>query len=63
LQYFGESVELCADFIEYVLAMCKALNAPLFPAALNLLNTALKYYADQLTWRTATKAEEIKTQA
>lgn len=49
-----------ADFCDYVLAMCKATNAPLFPAALNLLNTARKYYADQLARHTATKTEKEK---
>lgn len=53
-----------ADFCDYLLAMAKATNAPLFPAALNLLNTARKYYADQLARHTATKkTEETKPQA
>ena len=48
------------DFTAYVLAMAKATNNPLFTAALNLLNTARKYYADQLARRTASKTEEAK---
>lgn len=48
------------DFTAYVLAMAKATNSPLFLTALNLLNTARKYYADQLARRTAPKKEEMK---
>lgn len=48
------------DFTDYVLAMAKAIDNPLFPAALNLLNTARKYYADQLARHIATKTEEAK---
>lgn len=48
------------DFTNYVLAMAKAIDNPLFPTALNLLNTARKYYADQLARRTAPKKEEAK---
>lgn len=59
-----EMLNQYADFCNYILAMCKATNAPLFPAALNLLNTARKYYADQLARHTATKkAEETKPQS
>lgn len=50
------------DFCEYVLAMAKALNTPLFLTALNLLNTARKYYADQLARRTAPKVEKADPQ-
>ena len=46
------------DFCDYVLAMAKALNTPLFVTALNLLNTARKYYADLLARRTAPKTEQ-----
>lgn len=46
------------DFCDYVLAMAKALNTPLFVAALNLLNAARKYYADLLARRTAPKTEK-----
>ena len=49
-----------SDFTDYVLAMAKATENPLFPAALNLINTARKYYADQLARRTATKPDEDK---
>ena len=40
--------------------LAKATHAPLFPAALNLLNTARKYYADILARRMALNAEEEK---
>lgn len=58
-----EMLNLYANFCDYVLAMAKASDNPLFPAALNLLNTARKYYADQLARRTATKTEKAKPQA
>ena len=45
------------DFCDYVLAMAKALNTPLFVTALNLLNAARKYYTDLLARRTAQKTE------
>lgn len=45
------------DFCDYVLAMAKALNTPLFVTALNLLNTARKYYSDLLARRAALKTE------
>lgn len=48
------------DFAYYVLAMAKATDNPLFPAALNLLNTARKYYADLLARRAALNAEPEK---
>lgn len=48
------------DFCDYVLAMTKALNTPLFVTALNLLNTARKYYADLLARRAAPKTEKPK---
>ena len=51
-----------SDFCDYVLAMAKALDTPLFINTLNLLNTARKYYADQLARRTATKAEKTNPQ-
>lgn len=56
----AELMDIYNDFAEYVLAMAKATDNPLFPAALNLLNTARKYYADQLARHTAPKAGEIK---
>lgn len=40
-----------ADFANYVLAMAKALNSPLFLTALNLMNAARKYYSDMLARR------------
>ena len=46
------------DFYNYVLAMAKATDNPLFANALNLLNTARKYYADLLARRTAPKTEK-----
>jgi hypothetical protein len=36
------------DFTGYVLAMAKATESQLFVTALNLLNVARKYYADQM---------------
>ena len=42
-----------SDFCNYVLAMAKALDTPLFVTTLDLLNTARKYYADLLARRTA----------
>jgi hypothetical protein len=42
-----------SEFCDYVLAMAKALNTPLFVTTLNLLNTARKYYADVLARRIA----------
>ncbi len=51
-----------SDFCDYVLAMAKALNTPLFTNALSLLNTARKYYADQLARRNAPKAEKADPQ-
>ena len=52
----GRYVEFC----NYVLAMAKALKTPLFTTTLNLLNTARKYYADQLARRIAPKADAAK---
>jgi len=49
-----------SDFCDYVLAMAKAHDTPLFINTLNLLNTARKYYADQLARHTATKEEKVK---
>ena len=42
-----------SEFCDYVLAMAKALDTPLFVTTLNLLNIARKYYADLLARRTA----------
>jgi hypothetical protein len=47
-------------FCDYVLAMAKALNTPLFTTTLNLLNTSRKYYADQLARRLAPKTDDAK---
>ena len=55
-----ELSEIYNDFADYVLAMAKATDNPLFPAALNLLNTARKYYADQLARHIALNAEQAK---
>jgi hypothetical protein len=55
-----ETFKKYSDFCDYVLAMAKALNTPLFITSLNLLNTARKYYSDQLARRTAPKAEKVK---
>ena len=44
------------DFTDYVLAMSKIADLPLYASALNLLNTARKYYADQLARHLSTVA-------
>jgi len=50
-----------SDFANYVLAMAKAdTNNQLFGTALNLLNTARKYYNDMVSKRTAPKAAKEK---
>lgn len=49
-----------SDFTKYVLAMAKATDNPLFANALNLLNTARKYYDDMVARRTAPKQEKAK---
>lgn len=49
----AEMVTKYGEFTTYVLSMTKALETPLFVQALNLLNTARKYYADLLARRTA----------
>ena len=46
------------DFCGYVLAMSKANDNPLFLTALNLLNTARKYYADMIAKRSSKKEEK-----
>ena len=51
------------EFCDYVLVMAKVLNTPLFTTTLNLLNTARKYYADQLARRIAPKADTTKPAA
>jgi len=52
-----------SDFAKYVLAMAKATDNPLFANALNLLNTARKYYDDMVAKRTAPKTEKAKPEA
>jgi hypothetical protein len=50
-----------SDFAKYVLAMAKAdTDNQLFAKALNLLNTARKYYNDMISKRIAPKAEKEK---
>ncbi len=48
---------LYTDFVEYVFAMAKATESQLFTTALNLLNAARKYYADQMLSKPAPKPE------
>jgi hypothetical protein len=55
-----ELLKQYTDFTAYVLAMAKALDTPLFNAALTLLNTARKYYADMLARRSSLKAAKEK---
>lgn len=52
-----EMLKKYSEFCNYVLAMDKALNTPLFSTSLNLLNTARKYYSDMLA-RRAVKNDE-----
>lgn len=52
-----------SDFANYVLSMAKATDNPLFANALNLLNTARKYYNDMVAKRTAPKTEKAKPEA
>ncbi len=52
-----------SDFANYVLAMAKATDNPLFANALNLLNTARKYYNDMVAKRTTPKADKAKPEA
>ena len=56
----AESTDLYNDFADYVLTMAKVSDNALFTSALNLLNTARKYYADQLARHLAPKAEGEK---
>lgn len=57
----AEMLTKYGDFTTYVLAMGKALEAPLFIQTLNLLNTARKYYSDLLARRTTPKTEKKET--
>jgi len=54
----AETITKYGEFTTYVLAMAKALEAPLFIQTLNLLNTARKYYADLLARRVTPKKEK-----
>lgn len=54
----AELMKKYADMANYVLAMAKALNSPLFLTALNLLNASRKYYSDMLARRTNGKDEK-----
>lgn len=56
----AETITKYGEFTTYVLAMAKALEAPLFVQALNLLNTARKYYADILARRTAVNDKKVE---
>jgi len=47
-----------ADLSNYILAMAKALNSPLFINSLNLLNASRKYYSDMLARRLSEKDEK-----
>lgn len=49
-----------AEFTNYVLAMAKALETPLFIQALNLINASRKYYSDLLARRTKDKDDNDK---
>jgi hypothetical protein len=49
-----------SDFANYVLIMAKRINTPLYNTTLNLLNTARKYYADQLARHAATVTKKDK---
>jgi hypothetical protein len=55
-----DTLKKYGEFTTYVLAMAKALEAPLFVQSLNLLNTARKYYADLLARRSNGKKDETK---
>lgn len=55
-----DALKKYSDFTTYVLAMAKALETPLFVQALNLLNTARKYYADLLARRTGNNDDKEK---
>jgi hypothetical protein len=48
------------EMCDYVLAMAKALDTPLFEATLNLINTGRKYYADMVARRATKKTEPEK---
>lgn len=52
--------EIYGEFCFYVTAMANALDTPLFNISLDLINTARKYYADQLARHIAAKTDEPK---
>jgi hypothetical protein len=54
----AEMLTVYNDFCEYVLAMAKATELPLFVNSLNLINTARKYYADLMARRQGTTEGE-----
>jgi hypothetical protein len=54
-----ETFKWYSEFCNYVLAMAKAVNIPLFSTSLDLLNNARKYYADLLARRTVPLTETI----
>ena len=54
----AEMLAVYNDFCEYVLAMAKATELPLFVNSLSLINTARKYYADLMARRQGTTESE-----
>lgn len=56
----AELLKKYADMANYVLAMAKALNTPLFLTTLNLMNASRKYYSDMLARRTNGKDDKEK---
>jgi len=50
-----------SEFCNYVLAMAKAVNTPLFTTSLDLLNNARKYYSDLLARRNSPKVDATKS--
>jgi len=55
-----DALKKYTDFANYVLAMAKALETPLFLQSLSLLNTARKYYADLLARRNGNNKDPEK---
>lgn len=56
----ADALKKYTDFANYVLAMAKALETPLFLQSLSLLNTARKYYADLLARRNGNNKDPEK---
>ena len=52
-----ETLTIYRDFCNYVLAMAKALDTPLFNQALDLINAGRKYYSDMLARRSSSEEE------